>query len=74
MEFLNSAKNLVEGLGKSKDYHRSYNEIIGDMNYPCETYFYDTEDGHINRVVRISGINLIIYYMVHLFRRVRNKY
>jgi len=37
------------------DKKKSIMQIAKDYGYPIEQHFYETEDGYINRVFRISG-------------------
>jgi hypothetical protein len=40
---------------KTKDKYKKIFEVIRDHGYPIERHFYETEDGYINCVHRISG-------------------
>mmetsp|Transcript_40343 Transcript_40343/g.38822 ORF Transcript_40343/g.38822 Transcript_40343/m.38822 type:complete len:144 (+) Transcript_40343:36-467(+) len=37
------------------DSDRNIQQLIRDNHYPCELHFYETDDGFINKVIRISG-------------------
>lgn len=58
MDFL---ANAMISLTQKSDYEKGYHQIIKDNGYPCEKHYYETADGYINLVVRISGkITLLI--------------
>eukprot|EP00347_Sterkiella_histriomuscorum_P012882 403366856 len=57
MEYLSNAVlgSFSSGTSTTKDRDRNIYQLIRDQGYPFEMHFYETEDGYINKVVRISG-------------------
>ena len=53
MDFLSQA---VMNITQKTDSQKTINQIITDKGYPYERHFYETDDGYINMVIRISGI------------------
>lgn len=49
--------NLVE----KSDGKLTINQIVRSYGYPFERHSYETEDGYINMVIRISGNSLHIF-------------
>ena len=47
--------NAMASLTAKNDSERTYYQLIKDSGYPVESYFYETEDGYINKVIRING-------------------
>ena len=37
------------------DKYKTFFELVSSYDYPIEQHFYETEDGYLNRVFRISG-------------------
>lgn len=52
MNFLSSA---VLVFASDSDAKKNLNQIVRSHGYPFEQHMYETEDGYINRVIRISG-------------------
>ena len=52
MDFLSQA---VINITQKTDSQKTVNQIVTDHGYPYERHFYETEDGYINMVIRISG-------------------
>jgi hypothetical protein len=48
--------NLVEKTDSKKKLY----QIVESYGYPYERHFYETEDGYINMVIRISGIFFLL--------------
>jgi hypothetical protein len=48
-------KKLLEKIKPTKDRAKSLREIVEGYNYPLEKHFYETKDGYINCIHRISG-------------------
>ena len=47
-------------LTEKPDSKKKINQIIEGYGYPYEKHYYETEDGYINLVVRISGRSFFI--------------
>jgi gastric triacylglycerol lipase len=45
----------LENSSNKSDGRKTINQIVKDRGYPFEKHFYETEDGYINMVIRISG-------------------
>lgn len=52
MDFISST---FLSLTEKPDSKKKINQIIEGYGYPYEKHYYETEDGYINLVVRISG-------------------
>ena len=63
MDFLSQA---VMNITQKTDSQKTINQIITDKGYPYERHFYETDDGYINMVIRISGI--IIEILINTYR------
>ena len=46
-------------LTEKPDSKKKVNQIIEGYGYPYEKHYYETEDGYINLVVRISGRSFV---------------
>ena len=49
----------ILGLTEKPDSKKKINQIIEGYGYPYEKHYYETEDGYINMVVRISGRSIL---------------
>ena len=49
------ASGYYSTLTAKPDKLKSLMQIVKDYGFPIEQHFYETEDGYINRVFRISG-------------------
>jgi hypothetical protein len=47
--------STIVGVTEKPDSKKKIYQIIESYGYPYERHFYETEDGYINVVVRISG-------------------
>ncbi len=52
MDFISQAFVNITDKSDSK---KGINQIVRSYGYPFERHFYETEDGYINMVIRISG-------------------
>ncbi len=52
---MEEAKITTQNALEKHDKYKSLLELVVSYNYPIEKYFYETKDGHINCVYRISG-------------------
>lgn len=57
MEYLSNAVlgSFQALMPQPRDKDRSIYQLVKDYGYPYEMHFYETEDGYINKVIRISG-------------------
>jgi len=52
MEFISET---IKKMAEVPDARKKLYQIVESYGYPYERHFYETEDGYINMVVRISG-------------------
>ena len=54
-------EKAVKTITTKSDGKKTISEIIRSYKFPFERHYYETEDGNINKVIRISGILCFLF-------------